>query len=73
MKDLITNIEELESTGASQDEIDVQKYELQNYRNKIIEGIMIRSKSTWIRDGEKPTQYFCNMENRHFASKQIKC
>lgn len=32
-------------------------------------GVFIRSKAKWIHEGEKPTRYFCNLENRNYVSK----
>ena len=26
----------------------------------------------WLSEGEKPTRYFCNLENKHFIEKTIK-
>ena len=34
-------------------------------------GCMIRSRAKWINDGEKPSNYFLNLENRHFTNKII--
>lgn len=31
-------------------------------------GIIIRFKASWINEGEKPTQYILNLENRHFTN-----
>ena len=40
-------------------------------RKSKIDGIIIRSKARWAAQGEKVTKYFCNLENRHFVSKQM--
>ena len=37
-----------------------------------MEGVMIRAKVRWIEEGEKPTNYFCNLENRNYTSKIMK-
>ena len=34
-------------------------------------GNMIRARAKWVEDGEKPTSYFLNLENRHFTNKII--
>ena len=47
------------------------KDQLQQLRNKKIEGIIVRSKSQWIREGEKASRYFCNLENRNFINKTV--
>jgi hypothetical protein len=46
-----------------------KKKELSEIRKKKLEGSMIRSRAKWVLEGEKPTRYFCNLENRHFVSK----
>ena len=45
--------------------------ELEQLRKKKIEGILVRSRANWINEGEKPTHYFCNLENRNFVNKTI--
>lgn len=35
-------------------------------------GHMIRGKARWVEEGEKPTRYFCNLENRNYINKTIK-
>ncbi|GFR98186.1 Pol-like protein [Elysia marginata] len=40
-------------------------------RSKLMEGVLIRSRARWIGDGEKMSQYFLNLEKRHFASKTM--
>ena len=47
------------------------KAELQNLRGKKLHGSLIRSKARWIEHGEKPSKYFCNLENRNFVSKRM--
>ena len=34
-----------------------------------MDGVFIRSKAKWIEEGEKPTKYFCNLENRNYVPK----
>ena len=46
-----------------------KKNELETIRNKKIQGMLIRSRQEWIHKGEKPTSYFCNLENRNFTAK----
>ena len=38
-------------------------------RQRKLEGVRIRSKAKWVDEGEKVTNYFCNLEHRHFVSK----
>ena len=46
-----------------------KRKELYDVRKVKMEGAKVRSKARWINDGEKVTKYFCNMENRNYASK----
>lgn len=52
-------------------ELERIKHELEQLRKKKIEGIAVRCRATWINEGEKPTRYFCNLENRNFFSKTV--
>ena len=45
--------------------------ELIKIREKRLEGSMIRARAKWIEQGEKPSKYFCNLENRNFVSKRM--
>ncbi|GFR76837.1 Pol-like protein [Elysia marginata] len=49
----------------------LKREELEQMRAKVLEGVLIRAKARWIGQGEKTTRYFCNLENRHFASKRM--
>ena len=40
-------------------------------RNEKIEGVMLRSKCRYMDLGEKPTNYFFNLENRNYTRKII--
>ncbi len=44
---------------------------LKTLREKKITGIMARAKARWIAEGEKCTNYFCNLEKRQYAEKLI--
>lgn len=44
---------------------------LESIRNKRMEGVAIRSRMTWLLEGEKPTKYFCKLENRNYVSKAL--
>ena len=37
-------------------------------REEKINGIIMRAKAKWQVDGEKSTQYFCNLEKKHYFS-----
>lgn len=34
-----------------------------------MQGIFIQSRSKWITEGEKPSKYLCNLQNRNYVSK----
>lgn len=72
---LIKEIDHLENI-ASKTENDVymlkeKNEELVSLRTKKIEGVMLRSRAKWVAEGEKITNYFCNLEKRHYVSKSI--
>ena len=67
---LISEIEKLEkATDINYNLLDLKKEELLEIRKKKMDGVFIRSKAKWIHEGEKPTNYFCNLENRNYISK----
>ena len=47
------------------------KIELQKLREKKTEGMIIRSRVQWIREGEKPSRYFCSLESRNFIDRSM--
>lgn len=49
--------------------LQAKQKELYEIRQTKLEGSLIRSRAKWILEGEKPTRYFCNLENRNFTSK----
>ena len=56
---------------ANFDLINEKKGELNQLRQKRLEGTMVRAKARWIDQGEKPSRYFCSLENRNFVSKRM--
>ena len=66
----ITSLENDLST-ASIEILKVKERELEQFRLKRMEGVKVRSRARWVEEGEKPSRYFCNMENRHFTSKMM--
>ena len=75
-KQLLKDIETLESdndllTANLQLLLDKKK-ELQVIRENKIKGQQVRSKLQWLKEGEKPTKYFCNLENKNFIEKTVK-
>ena len=53
------------------DIIKEKELELKNLREKKLIGSLIRSRARWVEQGEKPTNYFCHLENRNFVSKRM--
>ena len=74
-KKLENEITQLENNQNKNDEdmimLSLKKNALQTLREKKVEGIILRSKARWASQGEKVTKYFCNLEKRHFVSKQM--
>ena len=76
-KDIVKKIEEeinkldkLDSVG-NFEVLQQKQGELNKIREKRLEGTMIRARARWIEEGEKPSSYFCSLENRNFVSKRI--
>ena len=53
-------------------ELNKKKQDLCSLREKIMNGVLLRSKARWIDNGEKVTKYFCSLEKRNYVSKQIR-
>ena len=47
------------------------KTQLEEIRSEKLECNIIRSKAKWTSEGEKPSNYFLNLESRKFSSKMI--
>ena len=72
-KDLITEIEKIEKniTNDNIDYVENLKMKLENIRKYKMQGHMIRSRAQIIENDEKPTKYFCNLENYKAFNKII--
>lgn len=46
--------------------------QLEELRSDRMKGHIIRSRAEWLTHGEKPSRYFCSLENRLFLEKTIK-
>lgn len=67
---LLKDIQQLQSEATiDHDLLRAKNQALEEFRNKKMEGVKLRSKAKWVDEGEKVTQYFCNLENRNFISK----
>lgn len=53
------------------EEVENMKTELQRLREKRTDGMLIRSRVQWLQHGEKPSKYFCNLENRNFVDRSM--
>ena len=51
--------------------LEKKQKELKEIREKRIDGVILRSRARWIANGERVTRYFCNMEKRHYISKNM--
>ena len=49
-----------------------KQLELENLRKIEVDGEQIRSRHQWLKEGEKPSKFFCNLENKNFIEKTIK-
>ena len=47
------DIKILENTVDGDDELECKKKELETYRKNIMEGVIIRSRAQWIKEGER--------------------
>ena len=68
-------IYDLENSTKSEENfelIESKKDVLRAIREKRLKGTLLRSKARWIEEGEKPSSYFCHLENRNFVSKSMK-
>lgn len=53
------------------DRLNDLKTELENIRKHELNGLILRAGARWIEDGEKPTNYFCNLEKSNFVNKTV--
>ena len=73
-KSLASEIEKLESGNSDTDFelLELKRQELIEYRQKAMQGHLIRSRSQWVAEGEKPSKYFCALEQGNYLDKTIK-
>ena len=72
-KKLLQDIEHLEITNTKNLQLlSDKKTELEDIRNVRLQGQIVRSRMKWLVEGEKPSSYFCNLENKNFLEKTIK-
>ena len=70
---LIGEINDLEKSVNEKtiDDLNLKKKELQDIREIKLQAKIIRSRVEWILKGEKPTNFFCQLENHNFLNKII--
>ena len=73
-KSLIQDIEKLESNENASDfpAIETKKQQLLELRKYRMRGEAVRSRTRWLHSGEKPSKYFCSLEQKIFFNKTIK-
>jgi hypothetical protein len=49
----------------------LQKGELENQRQDIVEGFLLRSWANWHENGERCSEYFCKLEKKSSINKTI--
>ena len=73
---LINDIKILESSetlhASNMDLLEDKKQELENIRKVKMKGKSVRSRLQWLQEGEKPSKFFCNLENKNYIDKTIK-
>ena len=62
---LMNEIEDLVNNNIYNDVLENKKIELQELRNVQLKGKMIMSRTQWLDEGERPTKYFCALENQN--------
>ena len=68
----IDTVEKAESSTQSTELIDNLKKELGQLRETKLKGHMIRSRLQWLHSSEKPSKFFCSLEQKNFIDKTIR-
>ena len=71
-RNLIKLIENLEKSNTDSSKLDQTKRQLEQIREEYIKGSIVRSRTTWLNEFEKPTKFYLNLENRKYVEKTIK-
>ena len=70
---LISKIQTLEQANPPNMELlTITKSKLEKLREKSMKGHLIRSRTQWLSQGEKPTKYFCSLEHHNYTEKTVK-
>ena len=59
---LLLEIEKLGESTTDLELLELKKQELLEFRQEEMQGHMIRSRTQWVTEGEKPSKYFCALE-----------
>ena len=76
-KNLEKNIQELENLVNTQPSdqnhtiLLEKKCELERHRERLVDGLLLRSKANWHENGEKCTKFFCQLEKKNFINKTL--
>ena len=69
----IENLESVEESGWNNTNLlESKEQELQDLRKNKISGQALRAKAQWLNNGEKPSKFFCMLENKNFVDKTIR-
>ena len=68
----IQSLEEQDNLDETNKKLYDKKQELEKLREDKIRGEMIRARIQWINEGERPSKYFCKLENKILWKKQLK-
>ena len=70
----ISEIQTLERNPSPEilESLEEKKRLLQEIRDKRLKGNYIRSRAEWIKEGEKPSKYFCSLEKAGYLEKTVK-
>ena len=70
---LIGEIEQLESQeNDNLTALTEKKDKLEFLRNEKLNGVLVRSRVNWLKNGEKPSKYLCSLERKNYVEKTIK-
>ena len=70
----ISEIQALEQNNdiTKQETLESKKHELIQLREQNMKGHYVRSRVQWLHEGERPTKYFCSLEQHNYLNKTIK-
>ena len=63
---MLTNNEECCKNETLRSNLCDKKKEYEHLHEKIVRGIIVRTKAKWVTEGERNTKYFFNLEKRNF-------